>query len=1003
MKKVLIALGVIVAILLVAIITLPILFKDDIQKAIDSAIAENVNGDVYYDADAFSLSFLKNFPNPTVSLANFGIINRAPFAGDTLVDVGSFEISVNLGSVLFSDQPRISGITLDRPNVYVQVLADGTANYDIAIDNGEADTTATDTTSSDVSFSIDHWEINEGNVVYEDLTLPMLLSIQNMDHTGSGDFTLDIFDMETDTHIDRMSVNYDGVDYITSKEVTADAALNINLQESKYTFLENTFRVNDFGLGFDGYVLMPGEDIDMDITYAAKDNSFKSLLSLVPGMYLEDFEDVQTEGEFDFNGFVKGTYNEEKMPAFQLKLLTENARFQYPDLPQPVTNINVDLLVDNPDGVIDNTVVNVKSFHADLGSNPIDGRLLLEGLSTYKIDTEIKAKVNLAELMQMYPMDSLELKGLYNLNLVANGVYDSATNRIPKIDMDMALQNGYVKSGDYPPLENVNFTSTVKNETGQMAQTTVRVDDFRMLLANEPFNANLLLTNLDDYTWDLNANGTLDLQKLTRIYPLDDTEMAGIIQADIQSKGKMSDVEAERYAQLQTSGTMDVQNLVYVSKDLPQGLKIDRAQAEFNPERIQLSSFEGSAGRSDMRMSGYLANYIGYALTDNATLRGQLDFKSGKFDLNEWMTEDGEAAPADTTAEAPLEVVEIPKNIDFTLDASIAEVLYDNLTLSNLKGEIVVRDGVVKMDPVNFNTLGGQFAIDGTYDTRDLQKPAFDFGLDIKNLAISQAYANFNTVQALAPIAQNMDGNFSTDFRMGGLLQPDMSPVLSTISGKGIIEIVNAAVEDSKIVSAITAVTKLNNTDAISLKDIVMQAEIKNGRVFLQPFDINIGNFKTVVAGSNGIDGSLDYKLKMTVPAGTVGTAVNSAIAKFTGGSDNVSSDILLNLNLGGTYNDPKIGLDGAEAGQGAKQAVKAAVTEKVDEQKEKLKEEIDAKKKAAEEEARRRAEAAKKEAEEKARAETEKLKKQAEAEAEKAKKEVKEKAKEKLKDLFPN
>ena len=171
---------------------------------------------------------------------------------------------------------------------------------------------------------------------------------------------------------------------------------------------------------------MPGEDIDMDLTFAAKDKQLQKL-TLAGAWYVSGgFENVQTEGTFDFGGFVKGTYNDTQMPAFQLKLLTQNARFQYPDLPTPVTNIAVDLLVDNQDGVIDNTVVNIKSFHADLGTNPIDGRLLLEGLSTYKIDTEVKAKLNLAELMQLYPMDSLELKGTYDLNLVARGTYDSA-------------------------------------------------------------------------------------------------------------------------------------------------------------------------------------------------------------------------------------------------------------------------------------------------------------------------------------------------------------------------------------------------------------------------------------------------------------------------------------------------------------------------------------------------------------------------------------------------
>jgi uncharacterized protein involved in outer membrane biogenesis len=1007
MKKIAIVAGILFMLLFVAILVLPIIFKDDIRKIVDQAIAENINAEVYYAPNKFRLSLIKNFPHATVSLGDFGVVNRTPFKGDTLLSVNEFNISVDLKSVLFGDQPRISGIILNQPNIHVQVLEDGTANYDIAIAS-EDSTTDEEAPAEEVSFTIDHWEINRANVVYEDLTLPMFMAIQNMNHEGSGDFTLDVFDLETFTDIEKFTVNYDGVEYLTNKKLTADVTMNMNLNDFKFTFKENEIALNDFSMGFDGFLAMPNEDIEMDVTFAAKDNTFKSLLSLVPGVYLEGFEQVKTEGDLDFNGFVRGTYNEESMPAFRVKLLTQDAMFQYPDLPTAVTDIDVDLLIDNSDGNLDNTVVNLKSFHADLGSNPINARLILKGLDSYAIDAEVVAKLNLAELNQMFPMDSLDMRGTYNINLLANGVYDSAANRIPKIDMAMSMQDGYIKQADYPPLENINFTSTVKNETGQLAQTTINVNDFDMTLAGEPFQAKLLLSNLDDYTWDLQANGTVDLAKITQIYPLDGMDLTGVINADIQSAGKLSDVEAERYAQLKTSGSANIQNFRYVAEDFPQGFTIENAEAQFNPERITLASFEGSAGRSDMRMNGYLANYLGYALAENETLRGQLDFKSGKLDLNEWMTEE-EAEVVEDTTDIVMEVVEIPKNLDLIFNSSVAEVLYDNMTLNNLEGKITVREGIVRMNNLDFNSLGGQFAMNGSYDTRDVQRPAFDFDLNIQNVAISSAYATFNTIQTLAPVAEKMEGDFSTRFKIAGLLGSDMSPLMNTLDGKGIIQIDDASVKDSKLVGAITAITKLSNTESVYLEDVDIRAEVRSGRVYVEPFDVNIGNFKTVIAGSNGIDGSIDYLMKMNVPAGTVGTAVNAAIAKFTGNDETISSNILLNLKVTGDYSDPKVRLVGTEAGAGGKSTPQAAVKAKVEKQAEELKSEIEQQKKEAEAEVRRKAEEAKREADEarrqaelRAKQEAEKAKKKVEEEAKQATEEVKEEAKKKLEKIFP-
>ena len=49
-----------------------------------------------------------------------------------------------------------------------------------------------------------------------------------------------------------------------------------------------------------------------------------------------------------------------------------------------------------------------------------------------------------------------------------------------------------------------------------MAETVIAVNDFSMLMDGEKFTASLTLQNLDDYTWDVNANGGVDIEKMTK-------------------------------------------------------------------------------------------------------------------------------------------------------------------------------------------------------------------------------------------------------------------------------------------------------------------------------------------------------------------------------------------------------------------------------------------------------------------------------------------------------
>jgi uncharacterized protein involved in outer membrane biogenesis len=170
MKKALIIVGLIFVVLLAAAFILPVVFKDDIKAAIDKEIAKTVNADVVFDADKFSLSLFRNFPSMTAEMKDFGVINRSPFEGEVLFAAEQLEVEVNLADVLFGDQMRLKGITVVRPVINVKVLEDGRANYDIAIPS--TDTVAAEAASEDFSFGIDHWEIVEGDIVYDDRSIP---------------------------------------------------------------------------------------------------------------------------------------------------------------------------------------------------------------------------------------------------------------------------------------------------------------------------------------------------------------------------------------------------------------------------------------------------------------------------------------------------------------------------------------------------------------------------------------------------------------------------------------------------------------------------------------------------------------------------------------------------------------------------------------------------------------------------------------------------------------
>jgi hypothetical protein len=672
---------------------------------------------------------------------------------------------------------------------------------------------------------------------------------------------------------------------------------------TKYTFKDNTAKVNDFTMEFDGWFKMNANDFGMDLTFKTPESSFKSLLSLVPGIYTQSFKDIKTSGELAFSGALKGTYSDKQMPAFNLNLMVKDAMFQYPDLPTAINNINVDLLVDNKDGIIDNTIVNLKKLHLDFGSNPVDATALITKMYPTNVDATLAAKLNLAELTKMFPMEGLEMKGSYSLNLKAKGVYDSLKKIIPAIDANMALNGGYVKSKDFPmPLDDMHFTSTIKNTSGKMAETFITVKDFVVMMDQEKFTADLLLQNLDDYTWDLKAKGGIDLEKMTKLFPIDGMTLAGKIKADIETKGKFSDVQAERYDKLPTSGMASLENFKYITKDLPE-VSLSKASMNFDPKKIELKNMDGKIGRSDFSVNGAVSNYMAYVFGKNETIKGNVNFSANLFDLNEFMTDTEETTTTDT---ASFSVIPVPTDIDFVLHSNVKTAKMMDFNITNATGDIIVRDGIANLSGLKFNMLGGSFGVDGTYNTKDILHPKYDLALKVQDLAIQQAASSFSVVKTYAPIAGLVNGKFNTDFKLTGELKPDMMPKMETVNGAGIIKIAQASLKQSKLVAGLTSITKLNDTDEVTLKDALMSATIEKGQLNVKPFDVSVGPYKSTVGGTTSLDGGINYTMKMNVPPNKMNQEFNSFIAKNTGTKADPNAPMPVTIAIGGTVADPK-------------------------------------------------------------------------------------------------
>lgn len=884
MKKAIKIILIVIAVVVVILIAVPFLFKDKIFTKVKAEINNSINAKV--DFKEYDLSIFRNFPNLTLNLGNLSVVGINEFEGDTLAGIGSLGFTLDIMSVISGSQIKIIDVDLKNANLQFLVLKDGKANWDIA--KASTDSAATTSEPSQFKIGLKRYAVTDSRIFYSDQSVGMDMLIENVNINGKGDFTQDIFNLETKLLADALTVNYAGVEYISKAKTDINAELIMDMVNSKYTFKENEIKLNELALGLDGFIAMPTDDINMDLKFNVKQNEFKAFMSMIPGLYREGFDKVQSAGKLSFNGFVKGTYNETTMPGFELTLNIANGMLKYPDLPTAINNVQVDLYVSNPDGVPDNTVINLKKLHAEMGAEPFDARL-------------------------------------------------------------------YVKT----PVSDADIDASIK--------------------------------------------GRVDLANISKIVPLEQgTTMKGVLNANITARGKISSIENREYENFNASGSVLVNDLNYVSNDFKQGVFIQIGELIFNPKNITLNQLDLKSGKTDIKASGWLDNLLTYMFKENELLKGTLNIKSNVIDLNEFMGPEETTAASDSV---PTEIFEVPANMDFLITANVGKVFYEDLILEAVNGNIAIRDQSMGINDLKFNMLEGSIAMDGLYETKNPKSPNFFMDLNLSQLDINQTYDKFIAVQKMAPIAKQCKGKYSASFDVKGNLDQKMEPVITTFTGGGKLSTSNVTVTNFNPLVKLAETIKMEQFKKMDLKNLNLSFSFSDGRVNIDPFDINVQGINTTIQGSNGFDQSIDYSMDLKIPTQMMGSSASGVVSGLfakansaAGTNLSMGKEVKLTAKLKGTIMDPKIETSLKDIAGGAVADVK-----------EQLKNELDAKKKELEDKARSEADRMKQEAEDKARSEADRLKKEAEAKAKaesdrlkkEAENQLKKEAEDKLKNIF--
>lgn len=634
----------------------------------------------------------------------------------------------------------------------------------------------------------------------------------------------------------------------------------------------------------------------------------------------------------NFNVLCAGDLGSERT-TLKLEAETESLTYKMNGIPF-LANANISATMDVDADLVNNKfTLKDNTLRLNAIQAGIDGWVALNDPA---IDMDLKLNTNdigFKEILSLIPaiyateFSTLKTDGTATLTATAKGVLQGDT--VPAFNIDMQVKNAMFR---YPALpagvDKINISANVQNPGGDIDLTTLSINPFSFNLAGNPFSLVAdVKTPISDPDFKAEAKGVLNLGMIKQVYPMGDMELNGTIDADLLMSGRLSYIEKEQYDRVQASGTIGLTGMKLKLDDMPD-VEIKKSLFTFTPKYLQLSETTVNIGKNDITADSKFENYIGYLLK-GTTLKGNLNIRSNYFNLNDFMSASTEETTATTETAATDSVattatatatgiVEVPRNIDFQMDANLKQVLFDKMTFNNMNGKLVIKDGKVDMKNLSMGTMGGNVVMNGYYSTANAKKPEMKAGFKLSNIGFAQAYKELDMVQKMAPIFENLKGNFSGSINVVTDLDAAMSPVLDTMQGDGSLSTRDLSLSGVKAIDQIADAVKQPSLKEMKVKDMTLDFIIKDGRVETKPFDIKMGDYNLNLSGSTGLDQTIDYSGKIKLPAS----------------AGNISKLMTLDLKIGGSFTSPKVSVDTKSM---ANQAVEAVANEAISKLGEKL------------------------------------------------------------------
>lgn len=858
--------------------------------------------------ESVELTFFSTFPEFALHLHGLSLVNPMDGApSDTLLRAATACATIDVMEFLKNDVLVVREVLFTDALVNAFVDASGKANYSVMPPSAEVDTTAFELPFS--RLSIDKIDLNNVTIGYHDVPMKLKVDMNEVHGRMTMNGKADLFTGLLNLSSPSLSLVYDSVAYLdsVSTRLTTDYSFAMNrilLQ------MENAeVELNELPLELQAMVENNTStgDLLMDITFATVGKlPVKPLLKMVPAAFTHYLEGITLDGKAALNGKLKGVVNDNSLPHLVVNVDLEKASFAYEGMPYQLRDMSgkADVVLDLKDEKSWHIVVN--EFDARTMNSRLTGSGRIDDLmGDMRFALKAGGLLSLADAAPMFPDDmDIDLRGIARGNMNLRFLLSQMMN----FEFDKIKANGSFRISDFSA---VYDTIRAESRSADLAFQLPATGGLKADFMSFQLNSDRLQVQQGDSTSAV-LNG---LKLNAAVSNLMDSTLAMVFDID----GDVYALEAELGKETLRTGPMKLTALVEEDKQatasslkwIPNGhvimkdatirlssvepeLRIPAIEFDFTRDELVLKDSRLLIGFSDFGLTGTVSNLTAY-LDKTGLLKGNFDFISSTTDVNYLMKlVDGfgyedttvvspsvlptgnsqESAPVTSPSVLPTGASQqklaasgpfmVPKGIDFKLNVRVDEAFVSSDVLSNVRGSITIKDGLLGLESVLFTASAARMQLNALYHTPRRNHLFVGLDFHLTHIEIEELLMMIPDIDTIMPMLRSFGGRGEFHLAAETYLDSAYRFKPSTLRGVASVSGEDLVLMDGETFSEIAKILMFNKKTVNKVDSLAAEFTIFRNEVDIYPFQIVMDKYKAVISGKHNLDMNFNYHISVT-------------------------------------------------------------------------------------------------------------------------------------------